>query len=328
MDRTYPSRAAASTFALIAFGAAMAPSIAHATGVTAGTTISNTASATYTSGSANGTVSSNTVNVRVDELLDVAVTPLTTTPATAGANDVVLEYSITNTGNGSEAFKVTVNPAVAGNDFNATVMSIVVDSNGNGTYEPGTDQIITSGSATPAIAADGTLKIFVIVRLPATATDGQTSQVQLIADAATGTGTPGTVFAGQGAGGGDAVVGSSTASKFANDALVAALAAVSLAKTASIADPFGGTQPVPGAVVTYTLTATVSGSGDVSAFHITDAFPAGTTYQPGTLRLGTATLTDASDTDAGVATASAIDVNIGTATGGTTKVVKFNVKIN
>ena len=306
----------------------MAPSIAHATGVTAGTTISNTASATYTSGSANGTVSSNTVNVRVDELLDVAVTPLTTTPATAGANDVVLEYSITNTGNGSEAFKVTVNPAVAGNDFNATVMSIVVDSNGNGTYEPGTDQIITSGSATPAIAADGTLKIFVIVRLPATATDGQTSQVQLIADAATGTGTPGTVFAGQGAGGGDAVVGSSTASKFANDALVAALAAVSLAKTASIADPFGGTQPVPGAVVTYTLTATVSGSGDVSAFHITDAFPAGTTYQPGTLRLGTATLTDASDTDAGVATASAIDVNIGTATGGTTKVVKFNVKIN
>lgn len=328
MKKTHPNRAAASTFALIAFGAAMAPGIAHATGVTAGTTISNTASATYTSGSANGSVNSNTVNVRVDELLDVAVTPLTTTPATAGANNVVLEYSITNTGNGPEAFKVTVDPAVAGNAFNATVVSIAVDSNGNGTYEPGTDQVITSGSATPPIAADGTLKIFVVVSLPSSATDGQTSQVQLTADAVTGTGTPGTVFAGQGAGGGDAVVGSSTGSDFGNDSLVAALAAVSLAKTASIADPFGGTQPVPGAIVTYTLTASVSGSGDVNAFHITDAFPAGTTYQPGTLRLGSATLTDASDVDAGVATSSGIDVNIGTATGGSTKIVKFNVKIN
>ena len=258
----------------------------------------------------------------------MAVTPLTTTPATAGSSNVVLEYSITNTGNGPEAFNVTVNPAVAGNGFDATVVSIVVDSNGNGTYEPGTDQVITSGSATPSIAADGTLKIFVIVSLPATATDGQTSQVQLTADAVTGTGTPGTVFAGQGAGGGDAVVGSSTASQFGKDALVAALAAVSLSKSASIVDPFAGTQPIPGAIVTYTLTATVSGSGSVDGLHITDVIPAGTTYQAGTLKLGGTTLTDASDVDAGVASSSGIDVNVGSAAGGSTKIVKFDVKIN
>lgn len=328
MNKIHPSRAATSTFALFAFGAVLAPGLAHATGVSAGTTISNTASATYTSGSSSGSVNSNTVNVKVDELLDVAVTPLTTTPATAGSSNVVLEYSITNTGNGPEAFKVTVNPAVAGNGFDATVVSIVVDSNGNGTYEPGTDQVITSGSATPSIAADGTLKIFVIVSLPATATDGQTSQVQLTADAVTGTGTPGTVFAGQGAGGGDAVVGSSTASQFGKDALVAALAAVSLSKSVSIVDPFAGTQPIPGAIVTYTLTATVSGSGSVDGLHITDVIPAGTTYQAGTLKLGGTTLTDASDVDAGVASSSGIDVNVGSAAGGSTKIVKFDVKIN
>ncbi len=289
--------------------------------------IQNTASATYTSGAANGTVSSNAVTIKVDELLDVAVAGLTTTPATAGSGNVVLEYSITNTGNGSEAFNVTVNPAVAGNGFDATVQSVVVD-DGNGIYEPGVDQVLAPGAATPLIAADGSLKIFVIVSLPAGATDGQTSQVQLIADAATGTGTAGTVFAGQGAGGGDAVVGSSTASDNANDTLVASLATVALAKSAVIVDPFGGSQPVPGAVVTYTLTAAVSGSGQASAVHITDIIPSGTTYEPGTLLLDAATLSDANDLDAGQASASGVDVNLGTVAGGTSKTVKFNVKIN
>lgn len=321
------SRVGPSTFALIAVGAALAPGTAQATGVTAGTLIQNTASATYTSGSASGTVSSNTVSIKVDELLNVAVAGLTTTPATAGAGNVVLEYSITNTGNGPEAFNVTVNPVVAGNGFDATVQSVVVD-NGNGIYEPGVDQVLAPGAPTPLIAADGSLKVFVIVSLPAGATDGQTSQVRLTADAATGTGTAGTVFAGQGDGGGDAVVGASTASSNANDTLVASLATVALAKSAVIADPFGGSQPVPGAVVTYTLTAAISGTGQASAVHITDIIPTGTTYQAGTLTLDAAPLTDATDIDAGQASASGVDVNLGTVAGGTSKTVKFNVKIN
>ena len=326
------SRAAYGTIALrtlgVTLGAAMAPGVAHATGVTAGTLIQNTASATYTSGASGGTVQSNTVTVKVDELLDVAVDGLTSTPATAGAGNVVLEYSITNTGNGSEAFNLVVNPAVAGNGFDAVVQSVAVDSNGNGVYDPGVDLVLTSGQATPSIAADGALKVFVIVSLPASATDGQTSQVQLTANAATGTGTPGTVFAGQGAGGGDAVVGSSTASDSGNDNLIAALATVALTKTVVIADPFGGSQPVPGARVTYTLTAAVNGSGQVGSLHVTDIIPTGTTYQVGTLTLDSAPLTDANDTDAGHAAASGVDVNLGTVAGGSTKVVKFDVKIN
>lgn len=321
------SRTARGSFALVTLGAVMAPGAAHATGVTAGTLIQNTASATYTSGSSSGTVQSNTVTVKVDELLDVAVAGLTTTPATAGAGNVVLEYSITNTGNGPEAFKVVVNPSVAGNGFDATVQSIVVD-NGNGIYEPGIDLVLAPGASTPPIPADGSLKIFVIVSLPAGATDGQTSQVQLTANAATGTGTPGTVFAGQGDGGGDAVVGSSTASDEGKDSLIAALATVSLSKSASIVDPFGGSQPVPGAVVTYTLTATVNGSGQANALHVTDVIPAGTTYQAGTLKLDSAALTDANDVDAGQASSSGVDVNLGTVAGGSAKVVKFDVKIN
>lgn len=318
----------ASSALAIVLAALALPQTAHATGVSAGTLIENTASATYTSGTASGTVQSNTVTVRVDELLDVAVAGLTSAPAATGSGTTVLAYSVTNTGNGPEAFNIVVNPAVAGNQFDATVQQVVVDSNGNGTYEPGVDTVLPSGSPTPSIAADGSLTLFVIVSLPATATDGQTSQVELTASAVTGTGTPGTVFAAQGAGGGDAVVGASGADDNAFDSLIATLAAVSLSKSATIADPFGGSQPVPGAVVTYTITATINGTGQVQNLHVTDAYPAGTTYETGTLSLDAAALTDAADADAGTASGTGIDVNLGTVAGGSTKVVKFNVKIN
>ncbi|MFO1256399.1 MAG: hypothetical protein U1E37_12150 [Sphingomonadaceae bacterium] len=328
MKNQLAMRATWGTSAIVAIGAALAPGLAHATGVSAGTLIQNTATATYTSGTANGSVTSNTVTVRVDELLDVAVAGLTTTPAVAGASNVVLEYSVTNTGNGPEAFNLAVNTAVAGNQFDAVLQSVVVDTNGNGTYDPGVDQVLPSGQPTPAIAADQSLKVFVIVSLPTGATDGQNSQVQLAANAVTGSGTPGTVFAGQGNGGGDAVVGASTASQSANDALTASLATVSLVKSASIVDPFGGSQPVPGAVVTYTLVATVNGSGQANSLHITDVIPTGTTYQAGTLTLESAALTDANDADVGQASAAGIDVNLGTIAGGTNKTVTFNVKID
>lgn len=308
--------------------AGLVPQVAHATGVSAGTLITNTASATYNSGTSSGSVTSNTVSVKVDELLDVAVAGLTTTPLATGSANAVLEYRLTNTGNGPEAFNLTVNPTVAGNNFDAVVQQVVIDSNGNGTYEPGVDTVLASGSPTPVLAADGQLKVFVIVSLPSGATDGQTSQVRLTADAVTGTGTPGTSFAGQGQGGGDAVVGASGASANGLDALIASLASVSLSKSAAIVDPFGGAKAVPGAVVTYTLVATVSGTGQVSSLHVTDAYPTGTTYQAGTLKLDGAALTDVSDADAGLSSGTGIDVDLGTVAGGTTKTVKFDVKIN
>jgi len=301
---------------------------AHAAGVTAGTLIENTATATYTSGASSGSIESNKVVVRVDELLDVAVAGLTATPVPTGSVPVVLSYSITNTGNGPEAFYVTADPAVSGNDFNAVIQSIAVDTNGNGVYDAGIDQILLTGAATPAINPDTALTVFVIATLPATATDGQASQIRLTSDSVTGTGTPGTVFAGQGQGGGDAVAGSSTARDDGLGSLIATLATVTLTKSAAVADPFAGEQPVPGAVITYSIVATTTGTGAVDDLHVTDIIPAGTTYQPGTLKLEGAGLTDTADADAGTASASGIDVNLGTIVGGSTRTVTFAVKIN
>lgn len=301
---------------------------AHATGVTAGTMIQNTASATYNSGTDTTTVTSNTVNLRVDELLDVAVATLDSAPQPLGSGTAVLTYQVTNTGNGSEAFNLTANSTVSGNSFDATVQSIYVDSNGNGIYDPGVDAAVTNGGASPAIAPDASLAVFVVVSLPAGAPDGGTSQVRLTATSVTGTNAPGTVYTGQGQGGGDAVVGATTAQANSLDSLVAHVAAVNLIKSFTVADPFGGTQPVPGAIVTYTIKADISGSGQVSGLHVTDIIPVGTTYQAGTLKLDTAGLTDVADSDAGTASASGIDVNLGTQNGGTSHTVTFKTRIN
>lgn len=98
-------------------------------------------------------------------------------------------------------------------------------------------------------------------------------------------------------------------------------------KSGSVLDPFGGDSAVPGAIITYTLAASVSGSGTATALLITDAIPAGTAYLPGTLKLDTARLTDAADTDAGEADATSISVNLGDVAGGTENIITFDVRI-
>lgn len=317
---------AASTTVL---ASALAGQAAHATGVAAGTNITNVATATYMSGTGTGTVQSNTVTVKVDELLNVAVGSLTSSPVSAGASAAVLAYSVTNSGNGNEAFNLTADPTVAGNAFNGTIQAVAIDTNNNGTYEAGVDTLVANGAASPALSADETIKVLVLVILPAGATDTQTSQVRLTATSVTGSGAPGTVFGGKGDGGVDAVVGASHATANALDSLVASLASISLAKTATIVDPFGGSSPVPGAVVTFTLVAHANGTGSVSGLHVTDAIPTGTTYKAGTLTLGGSALTDAADGDAGTAGAAGIDVTLGAMTGGAPdKSITFQVTIN
>ncbi len=307
---------------------AIDPGSALAAGVSAGTLIQATATATFSTGGSNSTIQSNTVTVRVDELLDFAVTGLASAPVSTGSAGAVLIYAVTNTGNGPEAFKLTVDPAVPGNPFDAVVQSIAIDSNGNNAYDPGVDQTLLSGTAAPPLIGDETQRVFVVVTLPASALEGQTSQIRLKAEAMTGTGAPGTVFAGQGMGGGDAVVGASGASSFGLNTISASLASVSLAKSASVRDPYGNAQPMPGAIVTYTVVATVSGSGNAENLRVTDVIPSGTTYQAGTLKLGGAALTDASDGDAGTASASGIAVDLGSVAGGSSRTVTFDVKIN
>ena len=312
----------------LAIAAALITTPAHAGGVKAGTLIENTSSATYDGGAGPVTIPSNTITVKVDELLDVTVTSRDSGPVSAAPGSAVLTFELTNTGNGPEAYTLTANPAVAGNDFDTTVNGIAVDTNGNGVYDPGVDQMLTGPATTAAIAADASLTVFVLVTIPGGVADGDQSDVSLLAEAVTGTGAPGTAFAGQGAGGGNAIVGSTGANAAATGSLSVGITDVDLIKSATVRDPFGGTGIVPGATITYAIRAEVRGSGSVSDLVVTDAAPADTTYVAGSLKLDGATLTDAADADAGRSGTSGISVDLGTVSGGSSRTVTFQVTID
>ncbi len=301
---------------------------ANATGIDAGTIIQNTAQATFNTPAGVATVASNTVEIAVDELLDVALTSLDGAPVTTTSGTATLSFELTNTGNGPEAFRLTANPAIAGNDFDTSIESIAIDTNGNGIYDAGIDEILTGPETTAELAPDEKITVFVNVIVPNSAGDGQTSDVELLAEAVTGTGVPGTAFAGQGVNGVNAIVGSTGGTGFAMGSVIAGVTAVTLVKEQSVADPFGGTSTVPGSVITYTITANVAGSGSVSNLLITDPYPTGTTYAAGTITLDGNPLSDAAGDDAGEAGATGITVDLGTVATGTSPAITFDVIVD
>ena len=149
----------------------------------------------------------------VDELLDVTVS--WADPAdvgtTAGATAQLLRFTVTNGGNGTENYALSTIETGGGDDFNPAVTSIILDTNGNGAYDPGVDTVYVAGTNDPDLDADESISVFVLSTIAAGANDGQRGRIDLDAAAKTGTGTPGQSFAGQGQGGGDAVVGATGA---------------------------------------------------------------------------------------------------------------------
>lgn len=302
---------------------------AYAAGTLAGTDIDNVAEATYDTPSGPVTIQSNMVRIKVDELLDV--TTVTTDPGdittAPGATGNVQTFRITNTGNGEEAFRLTANVNVGGDDFDPTLTQIVLDTNGNGVYDPGVDTVYVAGSNDPLLQPDQSTVAFVITSTPVAVTNGNRATTNLLAVAVTGSGAPGTTFTGAGQGGGNAVVGSTGADADASSFLAVQAASLALVKSATIVDPFGGNRPVPGAIITYSLVATISGAGSLNNLVITDPIPANVTYQAGSLTLEAAALTDAADADAGNFNGTRISVAAGNVPAGQTRTVTFRTVI-
>lgn len=323
MNRIYSALLA--TTALITIS-----SQAHAAGTRAGTQINNTATATYDGpGGAPASVQSNTVTVRVDEIINVSVT--STDPgdvsARPGQADVPLAFRVTNAGNGPEAFSLTGLGTVGGDNFDPNVTALYID-DGNGVYDPGVDVRYVPGSNEPLLQPDAGVVVFVVSTMPAGATDGQRGIGQLSVTSLTGSGAPGTTFAGQGEGGGDAVVGTSRGTASDDGAYVIAAVTVDFNKSAVVLDPFGGTRAVPGSIVTYSLSATLTGTGSLPNLQVSDPIPDGMTYQPGSLTLNGTALTDAADGDAGRFAGGAINVALGSPAAGSSQTVTFKARID
>ena len=302
---------------------------AYATGTLAGTDITNIASASYETGGSTVVIDSNPVVIKVDELLDV--TTVSGDPGdvitTNGATNVVSTFRITNTGNGPESFRLTPNVVNGGDDFDPTLVQVVLDTNGNGVYDPGVDTVYVAGTNDPLLAPDQIITVFVLTNVPGTQTNGDRAQVRLTTAATTGTGAPGTTFAGAGQGGSNAVVGSTGADADAAGFLLINAAAVALVKSATVLDPFGGTTSVPGSIITYTLTATVSGTGSLNNLAINDPIPASSQYVVSSITLAGAPLTDAADADQGNFNGSRVSVALGNVPAGQTRTVTFKVRV-
>ncbi len=273
----------------------------YAVGALAGVDIQNTAQVSYTVGTNSATASSNTVTLRVAEILDVVVTlqsaSVTVSPS---ATNQVLVYRVTNTGNGQENFLLTMNSALSGDQFDPVPASpaIYYDTDGNGVLSA-PDTPYVAGSNDPQLAPDAFVTMLVVNNIPATVVNGDRGLSSLTAASRTGTGPPGTSFSGQGTGGTDAVVGNTTATATRNGEYLVADITIAANKTATVLDPFGGARPIPGARITYQVVVTATGSGTATGSSFVDLIPANTQFVSGSLKLNGTALTDAADADAG-----------------------------
>jgi hypothetical protein len=296
----------------------------------AGTNITNVATATYELPSGGETsVDSNIVTLKVDELLDVSVASgrPRRRPDLARPHRPAADFTVTNGGNGAESFTLGTVANGGGDDFDPAVTSIVLDTNGNGAYDAGVDTVYVERRQRSAARSRPVAHGLRPLTIPAGAGDGHRGRVDLTAVAKTGSGAPGTSFAGLGQGGGDAVVGATGADAEDDGYYRVAAASVSFVKSATVADAFGGAATAPGSTITYTLAATVSGSGSLA--NLGSRLRSGRHDLQGRLdhprRRRAHRLADA---DAGSFTGTAIAVGLGTVAAGTTRTITFQVKID
>ena len=228
---------------IVALALAFAGLAAHAAAPPAGTVIGNQATATYldTTGTSR-TTSSNLVQTTVSQVKSFTLTADGAKTAAPGQT-VYYPHTITNTGNGTDAY--TLNAPTAGGAFTQTGLTYYLDANGDGVPDSSTP--ITSTGPLPA----GTqFKFVVAASVPGGATAGQTGTVAIsVTD-----------------------TGATTLSN--TDTTTVANSVINVTKSLS-----STTGPSPSASpVTVTLSYTNSGTLAANSVVLTDALPAGMVY--------------------------------------------------
>jgi uncharacterized repeat protein (TIGR01451 family) len=334
----------------------MLGSQAHASGTTAGSTITNTVSVNYQVGGVAQTATGASDTLTVDRKVNLTVAEVgtTTTTVAPGQSAAVTTFSVTNTSNAVLDFALAVAQPVGGSaahggtdNFNVTGVNVYVDTNGNGTYDAGTDTAVTY---LDELAADASKTVFVVADIPAGQANASVAGVTLTATGRAGGGagaqgaaltetaganTSGmdTVFA-DGAGATDAA---RDAAFSARDDYTVAAALISVVKTSTIvSDPVNGaTNPkfIPGATIQYCIAVTNgSGGADATNVAISDPLPATVTYDAaygiklnGTVSAGVCQTDGAAG---GSYSAGTVSGTLASVTTGSTKTLLFRATIN
>lgn len=160
---------------------------AAAEGVSAGTTITNTATIDYRVGGVDQTEILATDTFEVDRKVNFVITRASdpTTTVSPGQSDAVIAFDISNLSN--DTIDLVLAAAQLGtDDFDADNVTIYVD-DGNGTFD-GTE---TATTLIDQIAEDATVRVFVVSDIALSRVNGDVANLRLSATAHDGE-TPGT----------------------------------------------------------------------------------------------------------------------------------------
>lgn len=306
----------------------MSTFVSRAYAVPANTLIQNMATVDYQVDGNPFSEDSNVASFRVDEIIVFTLIPNDATGVLVASPQfkAAVSYTLSNQGNGSEDFTLSESQSFA-DDFNTTNVKIYFDTNNNGIYDDGIDILYTVGSNDPILGAGSSLNVFIVSDVPASLSPLDESDIVLTATSKTGAGPSGTIYLGAGDGGVDVVMGPQGGFINSQDKLIVTSATSQLTKTQTIVDPFGGSNAVKDAIITYDLLLEVSGSGILTALEIKDVIPAGTAYEAGSLQLNSSLLTDVIDGDAGMFSGTDIQVSLPSLVAPSTQLIKFSVRV-
>jgi hypothetical protein len=185
-----PSRWHSFIGAFVLICAASVVALAQTPYTPGGTTISNTATSSYSDGTNSYATTSNTVTVTVSNIAGLAITPDAGTRANVVLSQTGVNFSFTvsNTGNFTNQVVFKALGASIIKTGSATVTAAVIDVNKDGLFDGGdTDILANASDVTSAdVLQDGTLFVIVRVTVAAGAVTGSTINIQL-GDAVGGT---------------------------------------------------------------------------------------------------------------------------------------------
>lgn len=284
---------------------------------TAGTSISNTASATYTVNGTPQTATSTTATFVVDRKVNFTVVTTQTgfTQVNLGQQDAVTTFRVTNLTNGVQDFlldpdqqNISVGILPGTDNFDLTNLRAFVDSNNNGIYDPGVD----TATWIDELAPDASVTVFIVGNVPNQAgAQLAFDSLHVIAAAGGSTGVKGTalvptdlnlanadntvdiVFADDDSDGllylGD-IARNGQGRAYAGYQVATTNVALSVMKSVRVLEDGVNTlnpKAIPGATLEYCLrvaNATLTTPAD--AVTLTDIVPTHTTYVPGSISIG------------------------------------------
>lgn len=289
MKRSRQLLGAVSSVALVAFS--VTPAMAEGTG--AGEIIQNNVSVSFSVGGVEQTAVEATDEFTVDRKINVTVAAVGASPTVSANQDgVVRQFTVTNLSNDTVGFDLTASQ-VASPDYTFENVTIFVDSNSNGAYDAGEEiDFIDS------LAPDASFDVWVSFDIPATATNGQSTDIILTANAHE---------AGSGSIGAEIIDTATANDKNGIDTVLADLsgvsdsdyegdysashtiavdaAAVTVVKTSRVVwDPVNldsSPYAIPGARVEYCIqVSNASGAATATGITVSDTLPAEVTFYP------------------------------------------------